>query len=88
VGSNIDRSVPFNELSLAYVLSRPGFELFEYPEWAPEHLEVQDVLNLSLYGESAPHAFDAPAEKVKEWAEELENEIFYWIKFRVPEGEG
>lgn len=82
----LNTSVPFNELSLAYVLSRPGFELFPYPEWAPEHLAVQDVLDLSLYGET-PHRFEAPMEKVREWAEELENEIFYWMKFRAPEGQ-
>ena len=78
-------SVPFNELSLAYVLSRPGFELFPYPQWAPEHMTVQDVLNLSLYGEA--DGFKAPDQKVLDWAEELENEIFYWFKFRAPEGQ-
>ena len=71
---------PFNELSLAYVLSQPGFELFPYPEWAPEHLVVQDVLNINQHGET-PHKFEAPLQKVKEWAEELENELFYWSKF-------
>ena len=71
---------PFNELSLAYVLSQPGFELFPYPEWAPEHLVVQDVLNINQHGET-PHKFEAPMEKVREWAEELENELFYWSKF-------
>lgn len=81
----LNTRVPFNELPLAYVLSRPGFELFPYPQWAPEHMTVQDVLNLSLYGET--ESFKAPDQTVLDWAEELENEIFYWFKFRAWEGQ-
>jgi len=48
-------------------------------------MTVQDVLNLSLYGET--EGFKAPDQTVLDWAEELENEIFYWFKFRAWEGQ-